>query len=93
MKDLLPLGSVVTLKKGTKRLMIVGRLQNQVGKNKVYDYSAVLWPDGVVRSDGFYLFNQEDIDILYYIGLQDVEEFNYRFVLDEEYQKLKKASN
>lgn len=30
MKDLLPVGSVVTLKEGTKKLMIIGRLQQNV---------------------------------------------------------------
>ena len=50
MKELLPLGTVVTLKQGKKRLMIVGRLQNQVGSDKIYDYAAVLWPEGVLDS-------------------------------------------
>ncbi len=87
MKKFLPLGTVVTLKEGKKRLMIVGRLQNQVGKNIVYDYSAVLWPEGAIDSRHFYLFNHEDVHCLYYIGLQDVEEFNYRFILDEQVNK------
>ena len=39
MKDLLPIGSVVTLKEGTKRLMIIGRLQQNVRTKKVYDYA------------------------------------------------------
>lgn len=42
MKEYLPLGSVITLKNGSKRLMIVGRLQNQIGSNDIYDYAAVL---------------------------------------------------
>lgn len=87
MTEFLPLGSVVTLQQGTKRLMIVGRLQQQVDSNTVYDYAAVLWPQGVVDSQHFYLFNQEDIQTLFYIGLQDIQEFNYRFVLEEESQK------
>ena len=83
MKELLPLGSVITLKEGTKRLMITGRLQNQIGAKEIYDYAAVLWPEGVIDSKHFYLFNQEDIDQLFYIGLQDIEEFRYRSILDE----------
>ena len=83
MKELLPLGSVITLKEGSKRLMITGRVQNQIGSKDVYDYAAVLWPEGVIDSKHFYLFNQEDIDQLFYIGLQDVEEFRYRYVLEE----------
>lgn len=36
MKDLLPIGSVVTLKEGTKKLMIMGRLQqNMKTKNSM----------------------------------------------------------
>ncbi|MDX8418212.1 MAG: DUF4176 domain-containing protein [Absicoccus sp.] len=84
MKELLPLGTVITLKQGKKRLMIVGRLQNQVGTEKIYDYAAVLWPEGVLDSTHFYLFNDEDIQTLYFIGLQDTEEFNYRYVLEEQ---------
>lgn len=84
MKDLLPLGSVITLKEGRKRLMIVGRLQNQIGSHECYDYAAVLWPEGLIDSKHFYLFNQEDIDLLFYIGLQDTEEFQFRTVLDQQ---------
>ena len=82
MKEYLPLGSVITLKNGSKRLMIVGRLQNQIGSNDIYDYAAVLWPEGLVDSKHFYLFNHEDLDKLYYIGLQDMEEFQFRSVLE-----------
>ncbi len=82
MKEYLPLGSVITLKNGSKRLMIVGRLQNQIGSNDIYDYAAVLWPEGLVDSKHFYLFNHEDLDKLYYIGLQDMEEFQFRPVLE-----------
>ena len=89
MKDLLPIGSVVTLKEGTKRLMIIGRLQQNVRTKKVYDYAGCLWPEGYMDKDSCYVFDHEDIDCLYYIGLQDIEEFNFRFELDE---KKKKAN-
>ena len=47
MKDLLPIGSVVTLKEGTKRLMIIGRLQQNVRTKKVYDYAGCLWQKAI----------------------------------------------
>lgn len=87
MKELLPLGTVVTLKQGKKRLMIIGRLQNKVGSKIVYDYAAVLWPEGLIDSSHFYLFNESDLQTLYYIGLQDTEEFNYRYVLEQHIKK------
>ena len=48
MKELMPIGTVVTLKNGTKKLMIVGRLQAQKDSSKVYDYAACLWPEGTL---------------------------------------------
>lgn len=42
MKDLLPIGSVVTLKEGTKKLMITGRLQQNMKTKKLYDYAGCL---------------------------------------------------
>lgn len=77
-KDILPLGSVVTLKNGTKRLMIVGRLQEQNATHQVFEYSAVLWPEGMISSDHVYLFNGDDIERIYFVGLQDSQEFAFR---------------
>lgn len=83
MKELVPLGTVVTLKEGTKRLMVVGRIQNRKGETTIYDYAACLWPEGLIDSEHFYLFNHEDIHCFYHIGLQDVQEFNFRYELEE----------
>ena len=53
MKDLLPIGSVVTLKEGTKKLMIMGRLQQNMKTKKsmimrdVYGQKAI-WIRGIV---------------------------------------------
>lgn len=90
MKELVPLGTVVTLKNGDKRLMVVGRIQNQKGQKQVYDYAACLWPEGLIDSSHFYLFNHEDIHYLYHIGLQDMQEFNFRYELEKQYQQIKR---
>ena len=88
MPELLPLGSVVTLVEGDKKIMIVGRLQKHVETGKIFDYAAVLWPEGMIDSKQLYLFNQEDIQRLYFVGLQDVEEFNFRFELENQYNQV-----
>lgn len=46
MKDLLPIGSVVTLKEGKKKLMIIGRIQENEKTKKLYDYAGCNWPEG-----------------------------------------------
>ena len=48
MKSLLPIGSVVLLNGGEKRLMICGRVQTDVATGKTYDYSACFYPDGII---------------------------------------------
>lgn len=87
MKEILPLGSVVSLKRGSKRVMIAGRLQTIPGSDEVYEYCAVPWPDGLIRSDMMYLFNSEDLETIWFIGLQDPEEFRFRSILASEAEK------
>lgn len=76
-RDLLPIGSVVLLKEGEKRLMICGRIQVQGGSDEIYDYSACLYPEGITSSDSMYFFNKDAIENVYFIGFQDEEEFGY----------------
>ena len=81
-RDLLPIGSVVLLKEGEKRLMIIGRIQVQGGSDEIYDYSACLYPEGMTSSDSIYFFNNDAIDTVFFIGFQDEEEFGFRDFLD-----------
>ena len=61
-EGLLPIGSVVTTKTGTKRVMIIGRgIARDDGGGSSYDYGAVLFPEGVADGDLIYLFNHEDV--------------------------------
>ncbi len=77
-RDILPLGSVVTLQEGQKRLMIVGRFQEEASSHRIFEYGAVLWPEGMISSQQIYLFNGSDIDQVYFLGLQDSQEFAFR---------------
>ena len=87
-KELLPIGSVVLLKEGEKRLMIFGVKQmNAEGKEKgkEYDYIGVLYPEGHIGSDNQYLFNHEDIDTIFFRGYEDTERVEFIQRLSEVY--------
>lgn len=73
-KDLLPIGSIVLLKDGEKRLMINGIMQSDVnGTGKDYDYMGVLYPEGHIGEGFQYLFNHEDINEIVFRGYEDTE--------------------
>ena len=72
-KDLLPIGSVVLLQEGEKRLMIIGILQeNGRLRKKRFDYLGVLYPEGHTGDQSF-LFNREDIQEVCFRGYEDAE--------------------
>ena len=49
-EEFLPVGSVVMLNGGNKRVMICGRIQAQAGTDVIYDYSACYYPEGIPSS-------------------------------------------
>lgn len=77
MKKFLPIGSVVLLRGSQKRVMIIGVKQKQTGTDKIWDYSGCLYPEGVIDPSRLYLFDSEQIERLYFIGLQDGEGLNF----------------
>ncbi|MCD8197451.1 MAG: DUF4176 domain-containing protein [Lachnospiraceae bacterium] len=82
-KDMLPIGSVVLLKGGDKKIMICGRIQSKAGEDVIYDYSACYYPEGILSASSMFFFNRDAIDTVYFLGFQDKEELNYRHnVLD-----------
>lgn len=89
MPKLLPIGSVVNLVNGDKKVMIVGRFQQHATTNKVYDYSSVLWPEGYIDSRHVYLFDHSDIEKVYFAGFNNEEEDLFKEILEEEYEKRK----
>lgn len=78
----LPIGSVVMLKEGTKRTMIIGYYVISEDGNK-YDYAACLYPEGVLTSDKTLLFNHDQIDEVYAKGFMDEEQKEYMNKLKE----------
>lgn len=75
MSPILPIGTVVYLKEGSQKLMILNRgcsLKHE-GKQVFFDYSASLYPMGMIPDKLFY-FNQDDIDKVVFEGYRDEEE-------------------
>lgn len=80
----LPIGTVVMLKGGTKRVMITGFcVMQESDKEKVWDYSACLYPEGMLSSTQNCLFNHDQIEKVYYLGLIDEEEEEFKKKLKE----------
>ena len=75
----LPIGTVVMLKTGTKRLMITGFCSISTDdENVMYDYSGCMYPEGMLSSDQTALFNHEQIEKVYHMGLIDEEEEKFK---------------
>ena len=82
MKNYLPIGSVVLLKNGTKRIMIYGRKQIAADTGEEFDYVACLYPEGNINDDYTFLFNEENIAEVVFTGFADEEEEAFRNVLN-----------
>ncbi|MFR6171121.1 MAG: DUF4176 domain-containing protein [Blautia sp.] len=86
-KKLLPIGSVVLLKNGKKRVMIFGIKQTDNSTGKEYDYISVLYPEGNMGEAGQFLFNHSDIEKVFFQGYKDTEREEFIEKLEEYYSK------
>lgn len=80
----LPIGTVVLLKNGSKKIMITGYLPSAKDKpGNVYDYSACLFPEGVISSEQTVVFNHDQINDIISEGYSNEETSNFLVALDE----------
>ncbi|SFK95157.1 hypothetical protein SAMN05216390_10622 [Lachnospiraceae bacterium KH1T2] len=77
-KDLLPIGSIVRLKEGTKKLMITGRIICRAGSDEIFDYVGCTYPEGLTDAKNMLFFNRDAIEEKFFIGFQDKEEIDFR---------------
>ena len=83
----LPIGSVVMLKNGNKRLMIFGIIQSEVGNpENEYDYIGVPYPEGNIGTAAQYLFNHSDIEVEVFKGYEDEERAEFIEIIDNFYK-------
>ena len=89
-EGLLPVGSVVLLKEGTHRVMIIGYCQKLLSQpDNLYDYVGCLFPEGFISAERNYLFNREQIDKVYHVGYQTEGQFSFAEKMEETLQRLR----
>lgn len=79
-EEILPLGTVVTLKNGDESaLMIVARgsiVENN--REEVYfDYGAVLIPQGMLAPEAVYFFNKDNVETIIFEGFKNEQEIEF----------------
>ncbi|BAC13280.1 hypothetical conserved protein [Oceanobacillus iheyensis HTE831] len=83
---MLPIRSIVYLKEGTSKLMILNRApilptENEEQKGVMYDYSGCIYPQGLDPNNVLY-FNEENIDKVVSEGYKDEEEERFQEIYD-----------
>jgi len=80
----LPIGTVVMLKEATKRLMISGFCSIEEGEEeKIWDYSGCIYPEGFLSATQTALFDHEQIEKIFHMGLVDDEERKFKRKIQE----------
>lgn len=69
-QGILPVGSVVMLREGEHRVMVTGYAQRLIDGDKLYDYVGCLWPEGFTAADQNILFDQDNVQTVYFLGYQ-----------------------
>lgn len=85
-KELLPIGTIVMLNEGTKKLMIAGIKQTEQETLVEYDYTGVMYPEGMIGELGQFLFNHSDIKEVYFKGFENEERDEFLDKLEEFYE-------
>ena len=87
-RDLLPIGSVVLLKEGTKKAMIYGIKQVDKATDTEFDYLGVVYPEGNLGDGSQFFFNHDAIDQVFYRGYEDEERATFIDKLAKYYDGL-----
>lgn len=91
----LPLGSVVLLNGGTKKVMITGYCMKTVERpDKIYDYNGCPFPEGTIQSDLTCVFDHDQIKQIYFKGYvnEETEEF-YERLLGKSSQQISQENS
>ncbi len=91
---LLPIGTVVMLKKGNKKLMIIGVKQMEAGNpDVVYDYIGVIYPEGYLGENAVFLFNHDAILDVVHEGYKNPEFDDFVTILGKIQEEMEKTKD
>lgn len=71
-KKELPIGTVVMLVGGSKKVMITGYRSKNADADKVFDYNGCVFPEGLMENI-YCLFDAAQIEDVLYMGLENEE--------------------
>ena len=89
----LPIGTIVLLKNGTRKLMITSYLIVTGGKDKskeqkMFDYGGCPYPAGIIESSYAVGFNHEQIEKIVHMGHVDEEQKELNAILNKNYKEF-----
>lgn len=94
-EKLLPLGSIVLLKEGMQKLVVIGRgavyEDAETGHDRFADYMGAIYPTGI-NPEKTIFFQHENIDKVVFIGYSDEEEVRFLEIYDEWQQGLAQSA-
>lgn len=76
--QLLPIGSVITLKDAEKKLMIIGLFARNEESGDDYDYMGIPYPEGFIDAETLFLFMHKDIGEIHFLGYINAEHQAFR---------------
>ncbi len=76
-KDLLPIGSVVRLREGRKKVMVFGIKQTDTATGREHDYIGVVYPEGNMGEQLQFFFEHDGIEEVVFRGFEDQERENF----------------
>ncbi len=83
-KELLPIGTVVLLEGGNRKVMITGYSSKNNDEEKIYDYNGCIFPEGLIENI-FCLFDNNQIIEVIYKGLENEE---FKEFIEKEASKI-----
>lgn len=61
-----------------REFMICGRVVARSGSDEVYDYVAVVYPEGLLDINNLYSFNRNAVEACVYRGYESQEEYDFK---------------